>query len=146
MKSTRWRRRDPMTATQRSFCMSQVKSKDTSIEKLVRSQLHFEGFRFRKHYKQLPGRPDIAFPAVKVAVFIDGDFWHGYRFTQWRHKVSKFWKDKITENRRRDSRNFRRVRRLGWKVIRIWEHQIRQSPEEVFKRIKREVRQARKAR
>ena len=71
---------DNLTPTQRSYCMSRVKGKDTSIERLVRSELHKRGFRFRKHVKTLPGKPDIVFPKAKVAVFVDGDFWHGYDF------------------------------------------------------------------
>jgi DNA mismatch endonuclease (patch repair protein) len=59
-----------------------------------------------------------------VVVFIDGDFWHGYRFSRWQHKIPEFWKCKIRGNRERDRRNFARLRKMGWKVIRIWQHEL----------------------
>jgi DNA mismatch endonuclease, patch repair protein len=63
--------------------MGRVRNRDTDLERVVRSALHRRGLRFRKHVSGLPGRPDVVFPAAKVAVFIDGDFWHGYRFPLW---------------------------------------------------------------
>ena len=115
--------------------MSRVKGKDTSIEVLVRSELHSRGYRFRKHVKELPGRPDIAFSKAKVAVFIDGDFWHGYRFPAWESDVSDFWKKKITSNRARDQRNFSKLRSMGWKVIRLWQHEVLNDLEKSLMRI-----------
>lgn len=116
---------DNLTPEQRSKCMSRVKSRDTDIEKLVRSELHKRGYRFKKHVKSLPGTPDIGFTKAKVAVFIDGDFWHGYRFPAWEHKVSEFWKVKIRKNRDRDRKNFRKLRDMGWKVVRLWRHEVK---------------------
>lgn len=104
--------------------MSRVKSRDTDIERLVRSELHRHGRRFRKHAKDLPGKPDLVFRSAKVAVFIDGDFWHGYRFPAWAHTVLEFWQDKIEQNRTRDQRNFRKLRQAGWCVIRLWQHEV----------------------
>lgn len=115
---------DNLTAEQRRYCMSCVKGRDTSLERLVRSELHKRGLRFRKHTGSLPGKPDIVFVKAKVTVFLDGDFWHGYRFPQWERKLSKFWRKKIGETRKRDQRNFAKLRRMGWRVIRIWEHSI----------------------
>ena len=60
-----------------------------------------------------------------VAVFVDGDFWHGWRLPAWERKLSKFWRDKLRANRARDQRNFRRLRARGWKVIRVWQHELR---------------------
>lgn len=116
---------DKLTPEQRSYCMSRVKNRDTDIERLVHSGLHNLGFRFRKHVKALPGTPDIVFPKSKVAVFIDGDFWHGYRFPSWENKVSDFWKEKIRKNRERDRKNFQKLRNMGWKVIRLWKHEVK---------------------
>lgn len=116
---------DNLTPKQRSYCMSRVKNKDTDIEKIVRSELHKRGYRFRKHVRKLPGTPDIVFPKAKLAVFIDGDFWHGYRFPTWEHKVTDFWKNKIHKNRERDQKNFRKLRKMGWKVIRLWKHDVK---------------------
>ena len=115
--------------------MSRIKSKDTGLETKVRSELHRRGFRFRKHLKELPGKPDIVFTKAKVAVFIDGDFWHGYRFSTWEHKVSDFWKTKISQNRERDAKNHRRLREMGWTVIRLWQHDIEQDFENSIKSI-----------
>lgn len=115
---------DNLTPEQRSYCMSRIKGKDTGLETRVRSELHKRGFRFRKHFKELPGKPDVVFTKAKVAVFIDGDFWHGYRFPAWEHKVSDFWKTKISKNRERDAKNHRRLRDMGWTVIHLWQHDL----------------------
>jgi DNA mismatch endonuclease (patch repair protein) len=115
---------DPLTPEQRKRCMSKVKSKNTDIELVVRSELHRRGLRFRIHVKTLPGTPDIVFPKAKIAIFVDGDFWHGYRFPDWESKLPEFWRVKIANTRKRDQRNFRRLRRMGWSVIRIWQHSI----------------------
>jgi DNA mismatch endonuclease (patch repair protein) len=115
--------------------MSQIKGKDTSIEKTVRSELHKRGLRFRKHVKDLPGKPDVVFTKAKVAVFIDGDFWHGYRFSTWEHKVSDFWKNKIQKNRERDKRNQNELRGMGWKVVRLWQHELKKDFEGCINRV-----------
>jgi DNA mismatch endonuclease (patch repair protein) len=117
-----------------------VKGKDTGLERLLRSELHKRGLRFRKHVKKLPGKPDIAFPKLKVAVFIDGDFWHGYKFPLWKEKLTGFWRIKIRKNRERDKKNFTRLRRTGWKVIRIWQHQIKKDPDSCIVRIIKAVK------
>jgi DNA mismatch endonuclease (patch repair protein) len=116
---------DNLTSRQRSYCMSRVKNRDTDLEVLVRSELFRRGWRFRKHVSSLPGTPDIVFPRFRVAVFVDGDFWHGYRFPQWKESVSEFWVAKIQQNRKRDRANFLRLRRLGYRVLRIWQHEIK---------------------
>lgn len=104
--------------------MASVKGKDTGLEVMVRSELKRRGLRFRKHVKSLPGCPDVVFTKQKLAVFIDGDFWHGYRFPAWRNTLPKFWREKIGKNRDRDRRNFAKLRRMGWRVLRIWQHEI----------------------
>lgn len=126
---------DNLTPAQRSYCMSRVKGRDTGPEKMVRAALRRKGIRFAKYPKNLPGKPDIVFRKQKVAVFIDGDFWHGFRFPQWRQKVSDFWKVKIEKTRQRDRRNFARLRRMGWKVVRIWQHQLEADLESSIDRI-----------
>ena len=126
---------DHLTRAQRSYAMSCVRTKDTPLEQLVRSELHRRGYRFRKHVKGLPGSPDVVFVSQRIAVFIDGDFWHGYRLSRWEHKLQPFWSNKIHENRRRDQRNFRKLRRRGWHVIRIWQHQIERDIPACIKRI-----------
>jgi len=126
---------DNLTKAQRSHCMSQVRNRDTNIERRVRSELHRRGFRFRKHAEDLPGRPDLIFRSAQVVVFIDGDFWHGYRFSAWADKVSEFWRRKIQKNRDRDRRNFQKLRRMGWRVIRIWQHEVERNLQGCLDRI-----------
>lgn len=104
--------------------MSQVRSKDTSIELVVRGALHKLGYRFRKHKSHLPGRPDIVFCRANVVVFIDGDFWHGYRFHKWSASLPLFWRNKIGTNVERDMKNVRDLRSRGFHVIRLWQHEI----------------------
>ena len=94
---------------QRSYCMSRVKGKDTGLETRVRSELHRRGFRFRKHLRELPGKPDIAFTRARVAVFLDGDFWHGFGFETWQDTVSPFWQSKISKTIERDRKNHSRL-------------------------------------
>lgn len=130
---------DNLTPEQRSYCMSRVKGKDTSLELLVRSELHKRGMRFRKHVKELPGKPDIVFTKAKVAIFIDGDFWHGFRFPSWEHKVSDFWKTKISKNRARDRKNFRTLRAMGWQVIRLWQHDVKGNLERCVDKIAKAI-------
>ena len=136
---------DNLTKKQRTYCMSRVKGRDTGLERLVRSELHKRGLRFRKHTGKLPGKPDIVFVNKKIAVFLDGDFWHGYRFPLWKRKIPKFWQKKIGETRKRDQRNFAKLRRMGWRVIRIWENSIEKDLDGVVSRICREVKARRSA-
>lgn len=118
---------DNLSPTQRRYAMSRVHNKDTEIERMVRSALHTRGLRFTKHDRSLPGTPDVVFSRRKVVVFIDGDFWHGYRYPAWKDRVSEFWRSKIEKNRLRDRKNFRKLRRMRWRVIRIWQHQIQKD-------------------
>lgn len=115
---------DNLTKRQRSYCMSRVRSRNTDLEATVRSELFRRGWRFRKHVSSLPGTPDIVFVRLRVVVFVDGDFWHGYRFPKWKTKLSDFWSRKIEKNRKRDQNNFAKLRRKGWKTVRIWQHEI----------------------
>ena len=121
--------------------MKRVKLKDGSLEKLVQRELRVRGLRFQRHVRSLPGSPDIVFPNERVAVFVDGDFWHGWRLPAWEHQLSKFWRDKLRGNRARDQRNFRRLRTRGWKVIRIWQHELaRKGDSQFLQRIRRALR------
>jgi len=120
---------DIMSPEKRSKVMARIKGKNTGPERIIFALLRNKKVYFVKHLKELPGRPDIVFRRAKLAIFIDGDFWHGWRFPLWKHKLSEKWRVKITNTRKRDQRNFRKLRQLGWKVLRIWEHQIERSPE-----------------
>ena len=126
---------DNLTPSQRSYCMSRIKGKDTGLEVAVRSELHRRGLRFRKHVADLPGKPDVVFAKSRVVVFIDGDFWHGYRFPAWQDKVSEFWRVKISKNRARDAKNHRKLRRQGWTVVRLWQHELERDFEGAIDRV-----------
>ena len=128
-------RGDIMSPEQRSRVMSRIRGKNTGPEQIIFAKLRQEGIQFTTHEKDLPGQPDVVFHGVKLAVFLDGDFWHGWRFPLWQHKLSEKWRGKIVTTRERDQRNFRKLRRLGWAVLRIWEHQIERSPDKCVERI-----------
>lgn len=120
---------DRVSKAVRSRIMSRIRGKNTGIEKTVFRGLTAYGLKFRRHFKGARGTPDVAVPAQRLAIFIDGDFWHGYRYPAWRHKIGqKFWRDKIERNRARDRRNFAALRRQGWRVLRLWGHEVTRDP------------------
>jgi DNA mismatch endonuclease (patch repair protein) len=116
-----------MSPEKRSAVMARIRGKDTGPERAVAEALAARGWGFETHASDLPGRPDILFRAPMLAVFVDGDFWHGWRFPVWRDKLSATWEAKIESNRRRDAKNFRKLRRSGWSVVRLWEHQVKRD-------------------
>lgn len=126
---------DIMSPAMRSQVMARIKGKDTGPERTVVAALTELGLSFEQHVADLPGRPDVVFRDAKLVIFIDGDFWHGWRFPLWEHKLAAKWRDKIAATRRRDQRNFCRLRREGWRVIRIWEHQVESDPAKCVARI-----------
>jgi DNA mismatch endonuclease (patch repair protein) len=102
------------------------------MEKLLRKAK----IRFRKHY-DVAGTPDFALPERKVAIFVDGDFWHGYDYERRCKKLTEFWKTKIERSMARDRRDCAKLRRLGWKVVRVWEHDLERNPDKLAGRISR---------
>ncbi len=115
---------DFMPVATRCALMSRIGSKNTAPERQIDELLLEAGLKFERHCSDLPGRPDFVFREACFAIFVDGDFWHGFRLPLWKHKLSEKWQLKIGATRDRDRRNFRRLRQAGWRVIRIWEHQI----------------------
>jgi DNA mismatch endonuclease (patch repair protein) len=115
--------------------MSRIRGRDTGPELVVAAGLTALGLSFESHARDLPGRPDFVFRDIKLAIFVDGDFWHGYRFAVWRDKLSPAWELKIGENRKRDTRNFRLLRTQGWKVMRLWEHQLERNTKACLRRV-----------
>lgn len=112
-----------------SEALSRSKATDTKCERLLRSELWRMGFRFRKNVRELPGRPDIVFCKHRLAVFCDGDFWHGRNWLKRRRLLEKganssYWVAKIRANIARDKHHEAQLRKLGWKVVRIWEKDI----------------------
>ncbi|NUU41849.1 very short patch repair endonuclease [Tardiphaga robiniae] len=134
-KSERLHRGDIMSPEKRSALMSRIRGKGTKPELAVAALLAGTGLTWEEHAKDLPGRPDFVLREQRIAIFVDGDFWHGWRFPAWRMKLSEKWERKIAANRMRDARNFRALRRAGWSVIRIWEHQIEKDPAGCIARI-----------
>lgn len=120
---------DYLTKARRSEVMANVKGKNTGLEKAMFALLRYEKVKFKRHVRSLPGKPDIVFPVQKIAVFIDGDFWHGYKYRVWGTRLKPFWRSKIEMNIRRDRSNFAKLKKLGWTVLRIWGHEVKKRPE-----------------
>lgn len=120
---------DTRSPEQRRRIMQAVRSKDTGPEMLVRRALHSAGLRYRLHRRDLPGRPDLTFPSRKVVVFVHGCFWHGHNCSKGRLPKSRtdFWAAKIDRNRERDASNVRRLRKLGWRTITVWQCDLRSA-------------------
>jgi len=117
---------DKFTPKQRSYIMSRIRGKNTKPELLVFRELRKKGIHFQKHYK-VTGRPDVAFPRKKVAVFINGEFWYGRRFSKIKDRLPEFWKNKLERNIKRDRKNYRSLRKDGWKVISIWDTDLKKD-------------------
>jgi DNA mismatch endonuclease, patch repair protein len=112
-----------------SKALARSRAKDTKCERLLRSALWRMGFRFQKNVANLPGKPDIVFRAQRVAIFCDGDFWHGKNWRQRKKKLLNganhtYWVMKIRANIDRDKRHNKQLQRQGWRVIRVWEKDI----------------------
>ncbi len=115
--------------------MASIKSKDTEPELLVRQALWKRGLRYRVNVRTLPGKPDIVFTRAKIAIFCDGDFWHGHNWAvrgmasleEELNSYSEFWRSKILSNIERDSKNTLALTESGWIVIRLWESDIRKD-------------------
>ena len=118
---------------------------DTQHEVLLRRVLWKMGLRFRKNVRTLPGNPDIIFPGARIAVFCDGDFWHGRKWKELKRKLERgvnatYWAAKIAANIERDTRNTTVLQQLGWRVIRLWETDIRRDPSAAATLIRKAVR------
>lgn len=119
---------DVMTPEERSRCMAAIKGKDTKPEIIVRKYLFSRGLRYRIHNRKLPGSPDIVLKKYKTVVFVDGCFWHGHEDCKYFRMPKSnvyFWKHKIAMNMSRDYANNIDLELAGWKVIRIWECEIK---------------------
>lgn len=118
---------DCLTPEKRSWNMSRIKSKDTTPERIVRSFLHRNGFRFRLHVKNLPGKPDIVLSKYKTVIEVRGCFWHrhnGCKDATMPSTHTEFWQKKFAENVVRDQRSEQALKELGWQVIIIWECEV----------------------
>lgn len=115
---------DVHTQSQRSYNMSRIRSTDTKPEMLVRRFLFAQGFRYRLHDKNMPGKPDIVLPKYKTVIFIHGCFWHGHtncKYFKIPQTRTEWWTDKIKTNKARDAKAVKQLKKDGWKVVVIWE-------------------------
>lgn len=127
---------DKFTKKKRSEIMSSIRAKDTRIEKIIFKELKKRRIYFQKYYAKAIGNPDIALPKKKKAVFIDGDFWHGYQFSKLKERLpKKYWLAKIEQNIKRDKSNRIKLRKAGWKILRVWEHEINKNLQKVISKI-----------
>ncbi len=114
----------------RSYNMSRIKGKNTKPEEIVRKYLFSKGFRYRKNDKRLPGSPDIVLPKYKTVIFVNGCFWHGHEGCKhfvWPKSNPEFWKQKITNNIKRDIEKRHLLESMGWRVLVIWECEIKKN-------------------
>ena len=124
----------------RSEQMARIRGKNTSPERNLRRLLWGAGLRYRLHVKTPAGRPDIVFLGARVAVFVDGCFWHGCPDHYVRPRSSAdFWAAKLAENVRRDIKQTRHLEELGWRVCRVWEHEVFEHPGRAVGRIRSAV-------
>jgi DNA mismatch endonuclease (patch repair protein) len=129
---------DHVPRSKRSEIMRAVRGKDTGPELVVRRALHRAGYRYRLHVKTLPGTPDIVFPSRRKVVFVHGCFWHGHpRCAKARLPKTQvaFWLAKVTLNRKRDQARIEQLKRQGWKVLVVWQCQLK-NPQSAFSQLR----------
>ena len=135
---------DTLTREQRHRNMQNIKSKDTAIELTLRKALWKKGYRYRKNYKYLPGKPDIVLTKYKIAIFCDSEYFHGKDWDELKVRMEKgnnadFWISKISANIKRDDKVNKELRYLGWTVIRFWGNDIKKNPELCVKVIEEHI-------
>ena len=133
----------PENMTKRSYNMSMIKGKDTRVEVLLRKELWHRGLRYRKNCPAVYGKPDIVFLRKMIAVFVDGDFWHGYEFEKIKERVKSnnhYWIEKIEHNRERDMDVTLLLIEQGWTVLRFWDFEIKNNLAECADKIENAVR------
>ena len=123
---------DTFTPEQRSHMMSKIRARNTNPELIVRKYLHSHGFRYRLYKRDLPGHPDIVLSKFKTVIFVHGCFWHAHnncKYFRMPKSNSEYWVDKINKNVSRDLKNQALLREMGWKVIVIWECELKRDSE-----------------
>ena len=137
---------DDLTPEQRHKNMSRIKSVDTKPEITLRKALWKKGIRYRKNYKELPGKPDIVLTKYNIAIFCDGEFFHGKDWEKdlchrlKRSNNSEYWIKKILNNIERDRKNNMELRKLGWTVIRFWSREVLKETESCVQKVERVIR------
>jgi DNA mismatch endonuclease (patch repair protein) len=130
---------DRLSPERRSWNMSRIRGRDTTPERQVRSLLHRLGFRFRVHVARLPGKPDIVLAKHRTVIVVHGCFWHRHatcKFAYVPKSNTDFWSKKFSENVARDRRTSTSLKRLGWRVITVWECEV-QAPARLRTRLRR---------
>lgn len=131
---------DRLTREARSRVMAAIRSVDTQPELELRRALWRMGIRgWRLHARDLVGRPDLVFRSARLAVFVDGAFWHGHPRYYWRGRSGSYWDEKIARNVARDRRQRARLRRLGWHVLRVWDFDVTADPARIAARIAEKI-------
>lgn len=128
------------TTKQRSLLMQKIKSSRTSPEITLQKFLSKKGFKFKINYRNLPGNPDIVLLNKKIAIFVDGEFWHGYRWEEKKKKIKDnraYWIPKIERTIARDEKNNKKLKEAGWRVVRFWQYQITRDLEKCIMKIKK---------
>lgn len=125
---------DVLTPDQRSYNMSRIRSVNTQPEIKIFTELDKLEKGYKKHYS-IPGKPDIVFPEKKIAVFIDGEFWHGRYLRKIKTRLSDYWIKKITNNIKRDKKIRNQLKKEGWIVLRLWGDDIEKNLEKEFSKI-----------
>lgn len=126
----------------RNYNMRCIRSQNTKIEIILRKALWNDGIRYRKNYTELPGKPDIAITKYKIAVFCDGEFWHGKDWSEKKERIHSnrdYWIPKIEKNMRRDKEINIQLSALGWRVIRFWEKDIKKKLDQCVMTVKDEI-------
>lgn len=135
---------DRLTKEQRHKNMSHIKNKYTDIEVTLRRALWQKGYRYRKNFKGLPGKPDIVLTKYKIAIFCDSEFFHGKDWEQLKEQLrkgnnSEFWIEKISKNRKRDEEIEKELKYLGWTVIRFWGKDIKKNTDQCIQVIEETI-------
>ncbi len=121
---------DNLTKKQRSLCMSNIRSKNTKPEMLVRKALTAEGIHYRLHNSMLPGKPDIIIPKLDKTIFINGCFWHQHKNCKYKSMPKtnyNYWKSKLERNSNKQTTDINKLKNMGWKVCIVWECQTKTS-------------------
>ena len=129
---------DVLTPEQRHYNMSKIHSKDTKPEIIVRKWLWCQGYRYRLHRKDLPGKPDIVLPKYNGIIFIHGCFWHRHncKYASDPKTNIEFWDKKLNDNVQRDKKNIKELKNLGWRVLVIWECEIKKWDSKIEKKMR----------
>lgn len=121
----------------KNYRMSRIRSKNTKFELQVFEALEKNKIAFVKHDTSLPGKPDAVIKDKKIVLFVDSDFWHGWKLKDWSHKLKPYWLEKIQKNIKRDRKNNKKLKLMGWKVVRLREKVIKTNLSKAISKIEK---------